>query len=101
MKIKELTDKVITATRNNQYNREVVEIHVKQGIYILLDAGVNEKVALSEKSIGFLCSYLTDVDNQNSGEIKLSSFTKSRLAQLIMISDHSEIIEEADEDVQD
>lgn len=100
MKIKELTDKVVTATRNNQYNREVVEIHVKQGIYILLDSGVDEKVALSEKSIGFLCSYLTDVDNQDSGEIKLSSFTKSRLAQLTMISDHS-VIEEADEDVQD
>lgn len=100
MKIKELTDKVITATRNNQYNREVVEIHVKQGIYILLDSGVDEKVATSEKAIGFLCSYLTDVDNQNSGEIKLSSFTKSRLAQLTMVSDHS-AIEEADEDVQD
>lgn len=100
MDIKELTEKVLIATRNNQYNKDVVEIHVKQGIYMLLDAGVKEKVALSEKSIGFLCSYLTDVDNQNSGEIKLSSFTISRMKQLIMVSDATPI-KEADEDVQD
>ena len=87
MTIDELTSKVITATRNNEWAKEVIRIHVEQGVFMLLDAGVSEKVALSERSIGFLCSYLTDVDTVDAGNIKLSAFTKSRLAQLVLVGE--------------
>lgn len=86
MTIDELTDKVITATRNNIYAKDVVKIHVQQGVYMMKDAGVDAKVAVSDRAIGFLCSYVTDVDNQVSGEAKLSSYTKSKLSQLVLLT---------------
>lgn len=98
MTINELTDKVITATRNTSFSKDIVSIHVKQGIYMLLDSGVSENVALSERAIGFLCSYLTDVDTADSGNIKLSHFTKTRLSQLTLVND-SEVLEDGDVNV--
>ena len=85
MTIDELTDKVIVATRNNAWAKDIVKIHVEQGIYLMVDSGVHETIANSERAVGFLCAYLTDVDTADSGNIKLSAFTKSKLAQLTML----------------
>lgn len=82
MTIDQLTDEVIIASRNNEYNREVIRAHVLQGVYLMLESGVKREVALSQQSLGFLSAYVTDVDNQVSGDIKLSTFTKNRLIQL-------------------
>ena len=86
MTINELTEKVITATRNNAFAKDVVQIHVEQGVYLLIDSGVDERIALSERAIGFLCAYLTDVDTSDSGNIKLSSYTKAKLSQLTLLT---------------
>ena len=97
MTIDQLTDEVIVASRNNEYNREVIRAHVLQGVYKMLNSGVKREVAMSPMALGFLSAYVTDVDNQASGDIKLSKFTENRLLQLSCVTKVYEDIDPQEE----
>lgn len=92
MTVEELVAKILILTKQSQYAKTHITEFVEMGIQEMLAAGVDENVAHSQKALGFLCAFCTDMDNQNSGEIKLSNYTKTKLAQLTLLKPSSESI---------
>lgn len=87
MTTEELVEKVLIINKQNSYAKSHIAELVEMGIQEMQTAGVPQGVIYSKKSIGFLCAFCTDMDNQNSGEIKLSNYTKTKLMQLSLVVD--------------
>ena len=85
MTTEQLVEKVMIITKQTEYSRPHITEYIEMGIEEMLTAGVDYNVAHSKKALGFLCAYCTDMDNQNSGEIKLSQYTKDKLTQLTAV----------------
>lgn len=84
---KDLTNRVIKMLGLTEYHAEIIGGFVSDGINYLKSAGVKESVIYSNKSVGVLVQYVTDVWNLTQGQSKLSPFFKERVIQLAMVGD--------------
>lgn len=81
---KELTNRVIQILGLTEYHADIIGGFVADGIDYLKSAGVQDSVIFSNKSVGVLVQYVTDVWNLTQGQSKLSPFFKERVVQLAL-----------------
>lgn len=84
MTSKELTNKVILILGLTEYHYDIINNFVLDGIDYLRSSGVPDSIIYSQKSIGCLVQYVTDVWNLTQGQSKLSNFFHERVAQLVL-----------------
>lgn len=77
-------DEVLKAAGFTEYHAETVRPYYNDGLDYIIDAGVPEEVAKSDKAIGCLARYVLDTYNLNGTAVDLSPFFFRRLKQLMM-----------------
>lgn len=91
LQLSQIVNKVLDVTKQNEYSRAHVTALVESAIEEMKTSGVKDSVAFSTKSLGFICSYVTDLDTPNSGNIKLSDYTQKKLIQLATIKTEEDV----------
>lgn len=75
-------DDVMKLCNLTEYHKEIAELHYKEALEFLKDAGVPEKVALSEKANGCIARYVDENMALNGAAVELSKTFYARLKQL-------------------
>lgn len=87
----DLTKRVMVVLGLTDYHYDIVNNFVLDGIDYLKSSGVKDDVIYSQKSVGVLVQYTTDVWNLTQGQSKLSPFFKERVIQLSMMGDEEDV----------
>ena len=75
-------DEVVKACGYTEYHTEQIRPYYNDALYYLMDAGVPEEVAKSDKAIGCIARYVMDTFVLNCTAVNLSPFFFQRLKQL-------------------
>ena len=81
---------VLKAAGFTDYHADSVRPYYNDGLAFILDAGVPESIATSDKAIGCLARYVLDTFNLNGNSVDLSPIFFRRLKQLQIQTDEAQ-----------
>lgn len=67
-----------------EYQDTLIQLYIDEAIQFMIDGGIPEDVATSDKCIGIVTRGVSDLWNYGSGEVSLSPYFLQRVTQLAL-----------------